>query len=65
MLGCSEGFNWNLYKQTVDGQINSQGRELHSLVECSESLRLMSYENIMTFIFAVTNLKSRDKVQYE
>ena len=69
-LGCSEGFNWNFYKHTVDGQINSQGREqLHSLVEkCSESLRLMSYENFMIFMkvfFALTNLKSRDKVQYE
>ena len=65
-LGCSEGFNWNLYKHTVDSKINSQGREqLHSLVEkCSDSLRLMSYENFIIF-FAVNNLKSRDKMQYE
>ena len=63
-IGCSESFNWNLYKQSVDEQVNSQGREqMHSLVEkCSKSLRLMSYENFMVFMkvfFAMTNLKNR------
>ena len=64
-LGCSESFNWNLYKQSVDEPINSQGREqMHSLVEkCSKSLRLMSYENFMVFMkvfFAITNLKNKN-----
>ena len=51
-LGCSEGFNWNLYKHTVDEKVNSQGREqMHSLIEkCTESLRLMSYSNFMIFM---------------
>ena len=64
-IGCSEGFNWNLYKPTVAEKVNSQGREqLHSLVsKCSESLRLMSYTNFMIFMkyfFAVTNLRNRE-----
>ena len=63
--GCSEGFNWNLYKPTVQEKVNSQGREqLHSLInKCSESLRLMSYPNFMIFMkvfFAVTNLRNRN-----
>ena len=51
-LGCSEGFNWNLYKDAIDEPINSQGREqMHSLLDkCSESMRLMSYENFMIFM---------------
>ena len=51
-LGCSDGFDWNRYKHTVDETVNSQGREqMHSLVDkCSESLRLMSYENFMIFM---------------
>lgn len=63
-IGCSEGFNWNLYKPAVQEKVNSQGREqLHALVtKCSESLRLMSYSNFMIFMktfFAVTNLRNR------
>ena len=48
----AEGFNWNLYKDAVDEPINSQDREqMHSLLEkCSESMRLMSYENFMIFM---------------
>jgi hypothetical protein len=64
-IGCSEGFNWNLYKPTVTEKVNSQGREqMHSLItKCSESLRLMSYSNFMIFMkifFAVTNLRNRN-----
>ena len=42
-LGCSESFNWNLVKQSVDEPVNSQGREqMHSLIEkCSKSLRFL------------------------
>ena len=65
-IGCSEGFNWNIYRPTVQEKVNSQGREqLHSLVSnCSESLRLMSYSNFMIFMkifFAVTNLRNIDE----
>ena len=65
-IGCSEGFNWNIYRPTVQEKVNSQGREqLHSLVSnCSESLRLMSYSNFMIFMkifFDVTNLRNIDE----
>ena len=45
-LGCSESFNWNLYKKHTKETMNSQGREqFHALVEkCATSLRLMSYQ---------------------
>ena len=64
-IGCSEGFNWNLYKPFIKEKVNSQGREqLHSLInKCSESLRLMSYSNFMIFMkvfFAITNLRNRN-----
>ena len=51
-LGCSESFNWNLYKKHTKETINSQGREqLHALVEkCATSLRLMSYQHFMIFM---------------
>ena len=51
-IGCSEGYNYNLYKHTLDEPVNSQGREqMHSLIEkCAESLRLMSYTNFMIFM---------------
>ena len=66
-IGCSEGFNWNLYRPVVTEKVNSQGREqLHSKIsKCSESLRLMSYSNFMIFMkvfFALTNLRSRDSI---
>lgn len=51
-LGCSESFNWNLYKKHTKETVNSQGREqLHALVEkCATSLRLMSYQHFMIFM---------------
>ena len=63
-VGCSDSFNWNLYKKHYDEKINSQGREqVNSLVEkCSSSLRLMSYQHFMRFMyvfFACTNLQNR------
>ena len=26
-IACSEGFNWNIYRPTVQEKVNSQGRE--------------------------------------
>ena len=65
-LGCSEGFNYNLYKSSygTDEAINSQGREqMHaSLENLSKSMRLMNYQHFMLFLyvfFATTNLHNR------
>ena len=48
-LGCSEGFNFNLYKEFLPTGINSQGREqIHALIEkMVPSLRQMSYPTFM------------------
>ena len=48
-LGCSEGFNFNLYKEFLPIGINSQGREqIHALIEkMVPSLRQMSYPTFM------------------
>ena len=64
-LGCSSGFNFNLYKKHLQEKPNSQGREqLHALIEkCSDSLRLMNYRHFMIFMktfFAVKNLEQRN-----
>ena len=63
-VGCSDSFNWNLYKKHKEETVNSQSREqLNSLVEkCAASLRLMSYQTFMQFMyafFACTNLHNR------
>ena len=65
-LGCSDSFNYNLYKKYLEDniKINSQGREqLHSIVDaCCKSLRQFSYVNYMTFMkvfFTVTNLNNQ------
>ena len=65
-LGCSDSFNFNLYKKYLknEAHINSEGREqLHSIIDaCCKSLRQFNYTNYMTFLkvfFAVTNLKNR------
>lgn len=65
-LGCSDSYNFNLYKKYLNNEanINSQGREqMHAIVDaCCKSLRQFSYSNYMTFLyvfFAVTNLKNR------
>ena len=57
-LGCSEGFNFNLYKPFLPSDINSQSREqMHSELEnCVRSLRQMGYKSFMTFMkFFLTN----------
>ena len=66
-LGCSEGYNWNLYKSSYgnDEAINSQGREqMHSILEnLSKSMRLMNYQHFMLVLyvfFATTNIHNRD-----
>ena len=63
-IGCSSGFNFNLYKPHLQEKPNSQGREqLHALIEkCADSLRLMNYRHFMKFMkifFAVKNLEQR------
>ena len=65
-LGCSEGYNWNLYKSSygVEEAVNSQGREqMHSCLQnLSKSMRLMNYQHFMRFLyvfFATTNLHNR------
>ena len=65
-LGCSEGFNWNLYKGSYskDEAVNSQSREqMHAILDnLSKSMRLMNYEHFMLFLyvfFATTNLHNR------
>ena len=61
-IGCSDGFNFNLYKPHLKTKPNSQGREqMHSLIaKCTDSLRLMNYRHFMIFMkvfFAVKNLE--------
>ena len=47
--GCSDGFNFNLYKKHIDKNFNSQGREqTHSILsKLAPSLRNMNYVNFM------------------
>ena len=56
-IGCSDSFNWNLYKKHTKATVNSQGREqIHALVEmCAASLRLMSYQHFMIFVKLIIN----------
>ena len=51
-VGCSDSYNWNIYKTHTKEEVNSQGREqLHALIErCAASLRLMSYQHFMIFM---------------
>ena len=63
-IGCSEGFNFNLYKPHLPPRTNSQGREqMHSkLDKMVESLIQMSYVSFMTYMkifFGLTNLKNK------
>ena len=65
-LGCSEGFNFNLYKKTFPKNINSQGREqLHSKLEpLKASLTQMNYRNFFYFIrlfLAQTNIEQMER----
>lgn len=63
--GCSESFNFNVYKQhiseSVNGAKNSQGREqMHSVLDkLCKSLRQKNYPNFMAHLklfFAIRNL---------
>ena len=63
-LGCSDGFNFNLYKKYLPGVLYSQGREqTHADMEkCVDSLGQMNYKNFMQHMrvfFGLTNLKHR------
>ena len=70
-LGCSSGYNFNIYKEftscAVNGAKNSQGREqMHStLSKLAKSFRQMSYVNFMhhmiTF-FAINNMHRMGKL---
>ena len=50
-LGCSDSFNYKIYKPVLDTgyRTNPQGwEEMHAQIDaCSKSLRLMSYEHYM------------------
>ena len=63
-IGCSEGFNFNLYKKHLPHGTNSQGREqLHAkLDKMVASLLQMTYSSFMIFLkifFGITNLKNK------
>ena len=65
-FSCSDGYNFNIFKNSLEENVNSQGREqMHSIIEkCAQSLRLMSYRHYMIFMyvfFAVNNLQNRRK----
>ena len=51
-LGCSEGFNFNLYKPYLPYKVNSQGREqMHAILDkLVPSLRQMSYPVFMIML---------------
>ena len=63
-LGCSEGYNFNIYKSHLPHGTYSQGREqLHSLMDrMVESLLQMEYPTFMMFLkllFGMNNLQSK------
>ena len=62
-LGCSTGYNFNIYKPHLDAKINSQ---MHSTMEnCTKSLRLKNYQNFMRWLiafFAIRNLNNQDLI---
>ena len=63
-LGCSAGFNFNLYKEHIDKKANSIGREqVHAQMEkCGRHLIQLNYRNFMTGVkvfFAMTNLSRK------
>ena len=65
-MGCSFGFNFNLYKEYIAKKPNSSGREqVHSEMEkCGKHLIQLNYRNFMTGVkvfFAMTNI-SRKKI---
>ena len=66
-LGCSEGFNFNLYKPTLPHGTNSQGREqMHAkLDKMVDSLIQMEYSSFMIFMkvfFGINNLRNKGSV---
>lgn len=63
-LGCSDSFNFNLYKEHLREGTFSQGREqMHSkLTKLSTSLQQMNYRNHMTFLrlfFSIQNIQNK------
>ena len=66
-IGCSPGYNYNLYKKHIGININSQNREImHSQLEkCVTSLKLKSYPDFMSWMvafFAIRNLSSMNLI---
>ena len=66
-LGCSEGYNFNIYKNHLPPGTYSQGREqLHSLMDrMVVSLLQMEYPTFMMFMklfFGMNNLKSKGQL---
>ena len=63
-VGCSSGYNSELYKKNFNPNFNSQGREqFHSLIEkVSTSFNFMSFRGYMTMLKVFTvmrNLKNK------
>ena len=66
-MGCSLGYNYNLYKEHLPADTNSQGREqMHAVLQkLVPSLRQMSYPVFMTMMkvfFGINNLKRKGEV---
>ena len=66
-LGCSEGYNFNIYKEHLPHGTFSQGREqLHSKMEkMVDSLIQMEYSTFMLFIklfFGINNLRNKGEL---
>ena len=60
---CSEGYNFNIYKDKINYSVNSQSREqMHAkLDKCCLSLKLKTYHDFfawMTAYFAINNLRN-------
>ena len=66
-IGCSEGYNFNVYKKNIGFKINSQTREImHSVLDkCVTSLKLKTYHDFMHWMktfFALRNLRNMNVV---
>ena len=62
-MSCSEGYNFNIYKDKINFKVNSQSREqMHAkLDKCCLSLKTKTYHDFfswMTAYFAINNLRN-------
>ena len=66
-IGCSEGYNYNIYKKHIKTKVNSQTREqMHAVLDkCVGSLRLKTYQDFMHWMrafFAIRNLNNMNLI---